>query len=96
MAAPRRSSSDRATERVAVLMTPSEKSAYVERASSMGLSLGQFFREAGAAYNAERAAPDADLEVLEAALSELERSTRRTEQILDEALREVRAGLQAS
>lgn len=96
MAAPRRSPSARATERVAVLMTSSEKSAYVERASSMGLSLGQFFREAGAAYNAERAAADADLKVLEAALSELERSTRRTEQILDEALREVRAGLQAS
>ena len=96
MTAPRRSPSARATERVAVLMTPSEKLAYAERASRLGLSLGQFFREAGAAYTAERAAPEADLELLEAALCEMERSTRRTEQVLDEALREVRAGLQVS
>lgn len=41
---------ERATERVAVLMTPTEKAAFTDRASSMGLSLGQFFREAGAAY----------------------------------------------
>jgi len=44
------SSAERATKRVAVLMTPTEKSAYIDRASSMGLSLRQFFREAGAAY----------------------------------------------
>ena len=31
---------ERATERVAVLMTPTEKAAYVDRASSLGLSLG--------------------------------------------------------
>lgn len=31
-------------------MTPTEKSAYAERANSLGLSLGQFFLEAGAAY----------------------------------------------
>ncbi len=41
---------ERATERVAVLMTPAEKTSYAEKANSMGLSLGQFFREAGAAY----------------------------------------------
>jgi hypothetical protein len=42
---------ERATERVAVLMTPTEKAAYADRASSLGLSLGQFFREAGASYS---------------------------------------------
>jgi len=39
---------ERATERVAVLMTPSEKATNANRASSLGLSLGLFFREAGA------------------------------------------------
>lgn len=39
-------SAERATERVAVLMTPTEKATYVDRASSMGFSLGQFFRDA--------------------------------------------------
>lgn len=41
---------ERATERVSVLNTPTEKAAYVDRDSSLGLSLGQFFREAGASY----------------------------------------------
>jgi hypothetical protein len=43
------------TEKVAVLMTPSEKAVFVDRLSSLGLSLGKFFREAEAAY-AERCA----------------------------------------
>ena len=46
---------DRATERVAVLMTPAEKSAFAERASSLGMSLGQFFREAGGRMSIARA-----------------------------------------
>jgi hypothetical protein len=33
---------ERATERIAVLMTPTEKAAYADRANSLGLSLGQF------------------------------------------------------
>ena len=44
------SSPERTTKRVAVLMTPTEKVSYDNRASSMGLSLGHFFSEAGAAY----------------------------------------------
>ena len=39
-------SGERATERVEILMTPTEKATYVDRVSSMGLSLGHFFREA--------------------------------------------------
>lgn len=66
---------ERATERVAVLMTPTEKAAYANRASSMGLSLGQFFREAGAAYAAGGSDEQADADALEAALSQLELST---------------------
>jgi hypothetical protein len=86
---------ERATERVAVLMTPKEKSTYVDRASSMGLSLGQFFREAGAAYASRSADFRAEEEALDAALTQLERSTRRAERALDGALAEVRAALQA-
>jgi len=86
---------ERATERVAVLMTPTEKAAYTDRASSLGLSLGQFFREAGAAYGS-RSTQGVEEEALEAALRQLEWSTSRTERALDEALAEVRAALNAS
>ncbi len=85
---------ERATERVVVLMTPTEKAAYSDRASSLGLSLGQFFREAGAAYVNRTALGDEE-EALEAALKHLERSTSRAERTLDEALAEVRAALNA-
>jgi hypothetical protein len=71
-------------------MTPTEKAAYADRANSLGLSLGQFFREAGAAYahrNAEAETRSlAEAEALEAALRQLELSTSRTEQTLDVAL----------
>jgi len=88
-----RRDAERATERVAVLMTATEKATYVERASSLGLSLGQFFREAGASY-VNRTTPQRDEEeALEAALKQLEWSTRRAEQTLDQALAEVRAAL---
>ncbi len=85
---------ERATERVAVLMTPTEKAAYTDRASSLGLSLGQFFREAGASY-VKRSTQRDDEEALEAALKQLEWSTRRAEQTLDQAIAEVRAALNA-
>ena len=85
-------------------MTPTEKAAYTNRAHSLGLSLGQFFREAGAAYahrntnhpNTTHRSPEADspalaeAEALEAALNQLELSSSRTEQTLDAALVEVR------
>jgi hypothetical protein len=83
---------ERATERVAVLMTPTEKAAYADRASSLGLSLGQFFREAGASY-VNRSSQRDEEAALEAVLKQLELSTRHAEQTLDEALAEVRAAL---
>ena len=86
---------ERATERVAVLMTPTEKAAYADRANSLGLSLGQFFREAGAAYAGQNTQALAETEALEAALRQLELSTSRTEQTLKVALAEVRAALEA-
>lgn len=79
-------SAERATERVAVLMTPSEKAVYVDRASGMGLSLGQFFREAGAAYVRRDSSDQGRREALDTALTQLELSTQRAEQALDQAL----------
>lgn len=76
-------------------MTPTEKAAYADRAHSLGLSLGQFFREAGAAYAGQDTRSLAEAEALEAALRQLELSTSRTEQTLDAALAEVRAALGA-
>jgi len=85
---------ERASERVAVLMTPAEKAAYAEKASSMGLSLGQFFREAGTAYVKDSRQQVAEAEALQAALTQLELSTCRAERALDCALAEVRASLE--
>ena len=88
---------ERATERVAVLMTPGEKAVYVDQANRLGLSLGQFFREAGAAYASRSSTAQSDAQAeqdaLEAALKQLELSTRRAELTLDQALAEVRAAL---
>lgn len=77
-------------------MTPAEKAVYTDQASRMGLSLGQFFREAGAAYGSADTQERADPDALEAALTQLELSTARTEAALDSALAEVRAALQAN
>lgn len=85
---------ERATERVAVLMAPTEKATFADRASSMGLSLGQFFREAGAAYASVSTSEQAEQHALEAASKQLELSTTSTEKVLDQALAEVRAALQ--
>jgi hypothetical protein len=84
---------ERATERVAILMSPTEKAEFVGKARTMGLSLGQFFREAGAAYATLSAEGRADHEALEAALRQLELSTARTEQALDQALEQVSPAL---
>ena len=95
MARPLKPQGQRATERVAVLMTPAEKSAYADQADRMGLSLGQFFREAGAAYGRQASQEEAPQEALEAALQQLELSTARAEAAVDQAISEVRASLQA-
>jgi NAD(P)-dependent dehydrogenase (short-subunit alcohol dehydrogenase family) len=90
-----KAASERATERIAILMSPTEKAVFTGKARTLGLSLGQFFREAGAAYATVPSEGEADHEALEAALRQLELSTARTEQALDQALTQVRAALQA-
>jgi hypothetical protein len=60
---------EQAPERDAVLMKPTEKAAYAERSNSLGLSLAQFFREAGADYESRKDNGVED-EALEAALQQ--------------------------
>lgn len=79
-----------------MLMTPAEQAAYTDQARRMGLSLGQFFREAGAACASADGQERADPDALDAVLKQLEFSTTRTEAALDSALAEVRAALQAN
>ena len=81
---------DRATERVTVLTTPAEKSAFAERASSLGLSLAHLFRDAGAAYVNRESQPDS----FDAVLTQLELRPSRA-RALDSALSEVRAAFEA-
>jgi hypothetical protein len=71
-------------------MTPQEKETYSQQAQAMGLSLGQFFRQAGEAYCVPSVVPG-DEAALIAALEQIESSTARTEQALDQALAMVRA-----
>jgi hypothetical protein len=61
----------------------------------MGLSLGQFFRESGAADVQHSSQQVAEAEALQAALIQLELSTCCAERALDSALAEVRGSLQA-
>ena len=63
-------------------MTSTEKAAYTDQASRMGSSLGQFFREARAAYASADTQERGDPDALEAALRQLEFSTARTEAAL--------------
>ena len=57
-----------ATERVAVLMSPTEKAALESKAQVMGVSLGELLRRGAAAYE-----PDSDLEEITATNNPLER-----------------------
>ena len=64
-----------------------------DRASCMGILLGQFFREAGAAYVNSGQEEGIDSDSPDAASNQLEISTTRTEAVLDSALAEIGAAL---
>ena len=85
---------ERRTERVAVLMTATEKFAHADRASTLSLSLVQFCREAGASYVIRSSQRDVEA-ALGVALNQLDLTRRRAEQIHDHVLGEVRAALRA-
>jgi len=73
-----------ATERVAVLMSPEDKSVIEAKAVSMGVSVGELMRRGAAAYD-----PDADTTEIALLLQALSASHAETLRALDEAEREL-------
>ncbi len=79
-----------ATERVITLMTRTEKASLERKAGKSGVSLGEFVRRAGEAYNPEEAASLTQLAML---ATELQRSNQETAAALDRALENAEATL---
>ena len=77
------SSSQLATERVTVLMTPVEKAALEAKAKGAGVSVGEFVRRSVDSFDPEEAAELVQLAALAAAL---ERSNNEASAALDRAL----------
>ena len=75
-----------ATERVPVLMTPTEKRRLARQAQKEGISLGEYLRRAAAAFS-----PQEDEEALEGLLTRVERSTASAAAAIDDALAYVEA-----
>jgi len=70
-----------ANERIPVLVTKAQKQRYTARAKAAGLSVGEFLRRAGEAYQ-----PEEDEALLQGLLEQVLKSTRQAEQAVDEAL----------
>lgn len=75
-----------ATQRIPVLVTPSEKAAIARRAKRAGLSMGEYLRRAAAAYR-----PEQDEGSLAAMIEQMAQATARAESAIDEALAFVEA-----
>jgi len=73
-----------ATERVAVLMSPEDKSAIEAKAAALGLSVGELMRRGAAAYD-----QDADTAQIAAMLQALTASHNETLLALEEVEREL-------
>jgi hypothetical protein len=73
-----------ARERVAILMSPEDKSAIEAKALAMGVSVGEFLRRSAAAYD-----PDADTTHIALLLQALTASHTETLKALDDAEREL-------
>ncbi len=69
------------TERVPVLMTPTEKKRLVAKAKKAGLTTGEYMRRAAAGYR-----PADDDKALEAMIDEMNKATKRAEKAIDQAL----------
>lgn len=70
-----------ATERVPVLMTPTEKKQFVSKAKAFGISVGELMRRATATYK-----PNDDDEILEAMINQMNQATENAERSIDDAL----------
>jgi len=70
-----------ATERVPVLMTPTEKKQTTSKAKRMGLTVGEFMRRAAHEY-----VPHEDEAALSAMIDQMNISTERAEKAIDDTL----------
>jgi len=70
-----------ATERIPVLLTAAEKGRIAKMSKAAGLSMGEFLRRAAASFR-----PSEDDKVLEAMISQMNKSSARATAAIDEAL----------
>ncbi len=71
-----------ATERVPVLMTPAEKKQLIAKAIKAGMKMGEFMREAAAAYQ-----PGEEDVALEAMIEQMNRATDSAGEAIDRAIK---------
>ena len=79
---------ENATERLSILVSPTEKKRIVRQAKEANLSVGAYLRQAARSYR-----PDADDPAVEALLRTLEAATAHTERTADDALTDIQASL---
>ena len=75
-----------ATQRIPVLVTPTEKIRIAKKAKAAGLSMGEYLRQAEAAFR-----PSDDEQVLEGMIDQMLKATRQASRTIDEALTAVEA-----
>lgn len=73
-----------ATERVPVLMTPTEKEQVVAKAKQHGVTIGEYMRRAAAGYQAVE-----DEQALSAMIDEMNKATASAERSIDHALKAI-------
>ncbi len=70
-----------ATERIPVLVTPTEKGQIAKMAKAAGLSMGEFLRRAAASFR-----PSEDDQILEGMISQMNKTTTQANAEIDKAL----------
>jgi uncharacterized protein (DUF1778 family) len=70
-----------ATERIPVLVTPTEKKEIARAAKAAGLSMGEFLRRAAAAFR-----PTDDEQVLDGMIGQMAKTTAQASAAIDDAL----------
>jgi len=75
-----------ATERIPILVTPSEKKQIARMARAAGLSMGEYLRRAAASFR-----PAEDDALLEGMIGQMAKTTARASAAIDDALRYVEA-----
>jgi len=70
-----------ATQRIPVLVTPTEKVRIAKKAKDAGVSMGEYLRQAEAAFR-----PSDDEEVLEGMIDQVLKTTEQASRAIDEAL----------